>query len=40
MLAHLNVAILALWLIAELVPSVADALANLERRPPLRREDD
>jgi hypothetical protein len=40
MLAHLTVAVLVVWLIAELVPMAADALASLERRPPLGREDD
>ncbi len=40
MLADLNAAILIIWLIAELVPLIANALAELERRPPIGRGDD
>lgn len=32
MLAHLNIAILCLWLIAEIVPMLADNLAKIERQ--------
>ncbi|HYN38974.1 MAG TPA: hypothetical protein VES39_06965 [Rhodospirillales bacterium] len=32
MLAHLNVIILSLWLVAEVVPLLADNLAGIERR--------
>lgn len=32
MLAYVNVAVLSLWLLAELVPLLADNLANMEAR--------
>lgn len=39
MLAHLNVAILLMWLLAELVPAIADALAASERQQRRQRRD-
>jgi hypothetical protein len=32
MLAHVNIIILSVWLIAEIVPLLADSLAALDRR--------
>jgi hypothetical protein len=40
MLAQLNVVILSVWLIAEIVPLVADRLAALERRQSAENEDE
>jgi hypothetical protein len=40
MLAQLNVVILSVWLIAEIVPLVADRLAALERRRSAENEDE
>jgi hypothetical protein len=40
MLAQLNVVILSIWLIAEIVPLVADRLATLERARSPENEDE
>jgi hypothetical protein len=39
MLAYINVAILSLWLIAEVVPALADNLASIENRITSRKDD-
>jgi hypothetical protein len=40
MLAHLNVIVLSLWLMAEVIPMLADNLASLEQRRTDANEDD
>lgn len=40
MLAHVNVIILCFWLVAEVVPLLADGLAGIERRNVTSKKDD
>ena len=40
MLAHVNVIILCLWLVAEIVPLLADSLADIDRRNVMSKKDD
>lgn len=39
MLAYINVAILSFWLIAEVVPMLADNLASIENQITSRKDD-